>query len=79
MMSTQSIDSIIYDEHTIHGFYIRWLLISRCARMIRSLPKKIGFDDSFDVTKCLQQIEIPDTYAPCSVPPSNKTMTVPGL
>ena len=36
-----------------HGFYIRWLLISRCARMI-------GFDDSFDATKCLQQIEIPD-------------------
>ena len=23
-------------------------------------PKKIGFDDSFDVTKCLQQIEMPD-------------------
>ena len=22
--------------------------------------KKIGFDDSFDVTKCLQQIEMPD-------------------
>ena len=24
------------------------------------LRKKIGFDDSFDVVKCLQQIEIPD-------------------
>ena len=24
-----------------------------------SFPKKIGFDDSFDVTKCLQQIEMP--------------------
>ena len=23
--------------------------------------KKIGFDDSFDVTKCLQQIEMPDS------------------
>ena len=22
--------------------------------------KKIGFDDSFDVNKCLQQIEMPD-------------------
>ena len=22
--------------------------------------KNIGFDDSFDVTKCLQQIEMPD-------------------
>ena len=22
--------------------------------------KKIGFDDSFDVTKCLKQIEMPD-------------------
>ena len=31
--------------------------------------KKIGFDDSFDVTKCLQQIEISDilhSFAPCS-------------
>ena len=40
----------------------------------RSLPKKIGFDDSFDVTKCLQQIEIPDLLhmcAPCSELPSN--------
>ena len=31
--------------------------------------KKIRFDDSFGVTKCLQQIEIPDlfhTCAPCA-------------
>ena len=39
-----------------HGFYIKWLLISRCARMMKTRSfseKKIGFDDSFDVTKCL--------------------------
>ena len=28
--------------------------------------KKIGFDDSFDVTKCLQQIEIPDLLHVCA-------------
>ena len=49
-----------------HGFYIRWLLISRCARMMFFLRKKIGFDDSFDVTKCLQQIEMPDLLHVCA-------------
>ena len=30
-------------------------------------PKKIfGFDDSFDITKCLQQIEIPDLLHMCA-------------
>ena len=36
--------------------------------------KKIGFDDFFDVTKCLQPIEIPDLLhmcALCSKLPSN--------
>ena len=28
-------------------------------------PKKNGFDDSFDVTKCLRQIEIPDLLLMC--------------
>ena len=28
--------------------------------------KKIGFDDSFDATKCLQQIEIPDLLHMCA-------------
>ena len=28
--------------------------------------KKIGFDDSFDVTKCLQQIEMPDLLHLCA-------------
>ena len=28
--------------------------------------KKIGFDDSFDVTKCLQQIEMPDLLHICA-------------
>ena len=27
--------------------------------------KNVGFDDSFDVTKCLQQIEIPDLINMC--------------
>ena len=55
-------------EAVTHGFYIRWLLISRCARMMKimSFPKKIGFDDSFDVTKCLQQIEMPDLLHVCA-------------
>ena len=28
--------------------------------------KKPGFDDSFDVTKCLQQIEVPDLLHVCA-------------
>ena len=28
--------------------------------------KKIGFDDSFDVTKCLQQLEMPDLLHICA-------------
>ena len=28
--------------------------------------KKIGFDDSFDVTKCLHQIERPDLLHVCA-------------
>ena len=28
--------------------------------------KKIEFDDSFDVTKCLQQIEMPDLLHLCA-------------
>ena len=28
--------------------------------------KKIEFDDSFDVTKCLQQIEMPDLLHVCA-------------
>ena len=59
-----------------HGFNIRWLLISRCARMMKSRSfseKNTGFDDSLDVTYCLQQIEMPDLLqmcAPCSELPS---------
>ena len=46
-----------------HSFYIRWLLISLCARMMKKKvfsEKKIGVDYIFDAAKCLQQIEIPD-------------------
>ena len=56
-------------EENSHGFYIRWLLISRCARMMCTWSfseKKIGFDYSFDVTKCLQQIEMPDLLHVCA-------------
>ena len=38
------------------------------------VPKKIGFDESFDVTKYCQQIEIPNLIqvcAPCSELPFN--------
>ena len=52
-----------------HGFYIRWLLISCCARMMKTRSfseKKIGFDDSFDVTKRLQQIEMSDLLHVCA-------------
>ena len=38
---------------TYHGLYIIWLLIPRCARMMKTRyfsEKKNGFDDSFDVT-----------------------------
>ena len=28
--------------------------------------KEIGFDDSFDVTECLQQIEMPDLLHMCA-------------
>ena len=28
--------------------------------------KKIGFEDPFDVTKCLQQIEMPDLLHVCA-------------
>ena len=28
--------------------------------------KKIGFDDSFDVSKCLQQIEMPELLHVCA-------------
>ena len=38
----------------------------------KDISEKIGFDDSFDVTKCLQQIEIPDMLsAQCSELTSN--------
>ena len=29
-------------------------------------PKIIGFDDSFDVTECLKQIEMPDLLHVCA-------------
>ena len=40
---------LIYSEHVVHV---------SCKN--KKKKKKIGFDDSFDVTKCLQQIEVPD-------------------
>ena len=46
--------------------------------MMKTRSENLGFDDSFDVTKCLQQIEMPDLLHVCSEgneQPSNiKTM-----
>ena len=57
----------LYTVYTM-VFCIRWLLIARCARLMKKghFPKKIGFDGSFDVTKCLQQIEMPDLLHVCA-------------
>ena len=44
------------------------------VKYVFSEENKIGFDYSFDVTKCLQQLEIPDLFhmcAPCSELPSD--------
>ena len=79
----QLIKSLLCVERRLwhHGFQIRWLLISRCARMKENVffsGKNTRFDDSFDVTKCLQQIEKPDLLHVCAQSnkqPSNlKTM-----
>ena len=40
-----------YDVYTIQGLFPK---------------KKIGVDDSIDVTKCLQQIEMPDLLHVCA-------------
>ena len=41
--------------------YQRWQLRTYCAYDVKQViaEKKIGFDDSFYVTKCLKQIRIP--------------------
>ena len=48
--------------------------------MLGHFRKQIGFDDSFDVTKCFQQIKIPDLFHMCAEwneQPSNlKTMSL---
>ena len=43
-----------------HGFYIRWLRTNDENKVF------FGFDDSFDVTKCLQQIEKSDLLHVCA-------------
>ena len=53
---------LILDGNSAHVAHI-WSKVGLFWR------KKIGFDESFDVTKCLQQIEIPDL-------PSNKRTMV---
>ena len=48
----------------------------RTNKVKRSFRKIIGFDDTFDVAKCLQHIEMPDLFhkcAPCSDLPSIKS------
>ena len=70
--------SFLFREVSLHhGTYVRWKLRTSCAGMKknRSFPrKKIGFDLSVDLTKCPQQIVIPDLLhmcATCSGLPSN--------
>ena len=36
------------------------------VKEVFSEEKKIGFDNSFDVTKCLQQVERPDLLHVCA-------------
>ena len=48
-----------------HGFYIRWFL-NYLRTYDVNIRKKTGFDDSFDVTKCVQQIEMPDLLYVCA-------------
>ena len=49
----------------IEAWFLYWMVAHFTLRTYdvnkAFFPKKIGFDDSFDVTKCLQQIEIPDS------------------
>ena len=54
--------------------YCSWFLYQMVAQiMLRTFDvkngifrKNIEFNDSFDVTKCLQQIEIPDSLSMCA-------------
>ena len=51
----------IIDGCSIHVAHV-W-----CKQGLFPKKKKIGFDDSFDVTKCLQQIEMPDLFHKCAL------------
>jgi len=55
------------------SFHIAYV---RCKQGFFS-DKKIGFDDSFDVTKCLQQIEMPDLLHVCASEMSNLLLWKP--
>ena len=66
----------------MHPWYLYKMIILNMLRTYEIFSKKkVGFDDSVDVTKCPQLIEIPELLhmcAPCSELPSNKsTMDAP--
>ena len=66
--------TIIYFYLIFYSTLIMIFILDGCsfhvAHVWRSkqglFPKKIGFDDSFDVTECLQQIEMPDLLHVCA-------------
>ena len=50
---------LIKDGNSEHNAYV-WRKIGNFRE------KKIGYDDSFDVFKCLQEIESPDLFHMCA-------------
>ena len=46
---TDSYSLLMVTQNMLRTYEVKWV----------SSAKKIGFDDSFDVTKCFKQIEIP--------------------
>ena len=42
-------------QNMLRTYYVKWVIF-----------EKLGFDDSFDVTKRLQQIETPDSLYVCA-------------
>ena len=56
----------VHTIYPVHGFYIRWLLISRCAQLMKTRSFSEKKKSDFDVTKCLQQIEMPDLLHVCA-------------
>mgnify|MGYP001340440822 CR=1 FL=1 len=54
------------NRNVILNFVQPYLQVKAICGKIRLFREKKGFDDSFDVTKCLQQIEMPDLLHVCA-------------